>query len=99
MAQETYVMAFRKRMKSFGYADITIKCLSKKHPEKYQVTAVEPLAGCRITVYYNLYQMNTAFRRIRGNVKHVYRDTAQQVTLDNVITINQQTMQGIPTNE
>lgn len=57
MSQSTVVMAFRKRLKSYGYTDISIKYDRKK--DVFCVEANEPLGGNRVqrimpemTMYY-----------------------------------------------
>lgn len=88
MAQNTIVMAFRKRMKSFGYHDITIKHIKGVgRSDLYQVSAIEPLSGTRVSVVYNdCYQMSRAFRIVKHQVEHVY--SADYPTLDFVTAEN-----------
>jgi len=67
------VMAFRKRLKNVGYRDISIKQVRNEGipTSEYTVTAVEPLGGIKIQVYFTLAMMDHAFKK--------YRDTHQQV--------------------
>lgn len=63
--QSTTVMAFRKRLKSFGYSNVSI--LQKKKDGKvvlgfYVVTAVEPLAGNPVSAEYSVSRMAHSFR-------------------------------------
>ena len=78
MSQPLEVMAFRKRLKSAGYADIRI-CLDvignrirqdfgHSGDDLYLVSAVEPLAGERVWVTLSLTQMYHAFQRQRGGI-------------------------------
>jgi len=66
-------MAFRKRLKSVGYRDISIKQVYDEGipTSEYSVTAVEPLGGTTVRVYFTLVMMDHAFKK--------YRDTHQQV--------------------
>ena len=59
--QDPIVMAFRKRMKSYGYTEIKIYKL-RPFNGKYLVTAVEPLAHVQVSVKFDHYDMNGAFR-------------------------------------
>lgn len=94
MAQNNIVMAFRKRMKRFGYHDITIKHIKGvKRSDIYQVSAIEPLSGVRVSVVYNdCYQMSRAFRIIRHQVAHVY--SVDYPNLDFIIAENQSLLAG-----
>ena len=70
MAQSRIIMAFRKRAKSFGYTNISIK-YSPFAPEAgekgaintYQVYALEPLAGLPVKVFLTEQEMYHKFRR------------------------------------
>ncbi len=57
--QPTIVMAFRKRLKSYGYKDVSIKfdCDSKL----YLVSAVDPLGGILISRLCGLEFMYNSF--------------------------------------
>ena len=59
--QVTTVMAFRKRLKNRGYADISIKKVKDKN-NYYVISAVEPLAKVTVSVEYYVGQMNSSFR-------------------------------------
>ena len=59
--QDPIVMAFRKRMKSCGYTDITIYKMSPFNGF-YRVSAVEPLSKAKVSVKYDLCDMHNAFR-------------------------------------
>lgn len=66
MSQSTTVMAFRKRLRSWGYTGISIY---QKVDDKgrlvrgvYEVRAIEPLGGTLIVVDYSLERMHMAFR-------------------------------------
>lgn len=59
--QDPIVMAFRKRMKSHGYSQIKIYKL-RPFNGKYLVTAVEPLSYVSVSVIFDHYDMNAAFR-------------------------------------
>lgn len=61
MAQNTIVMAFRKRLKSYGYTDIGIY-KDAKDPRKYEVIATEPLGKTRVKAEYTTTQMYHSFR-------------------------------------
>ena len=61
MAQCPTVMAFRKRLKSYGYTCIMIFKLPC-YLDTYEVRAVEPLGGKLIVVKLNLVQMSNCFR-------------------------------------
>lgn len=63
--QNHVVMAFRKRLKSFGYSDVSIcqkKDKGKIVPSVYVVSAVEPLGGNSVKVEYSISRMNHSFR-------------------------------------
>jgi hypothetical protein len=61
MAQCPTVMAFRKRLKSYGYSDIRIFKELYSHV-LYEVRAVEPLGNKLIVVKLSLVQMDHLFR-------------------------------------
>lgn len=61
MAQSTTVMAFRKRLKSFGYKEIQILKIPG-YIDKYAIKAVEPLGNQLIRVEMNSTQMHNSFR-------------------------------------
>lgn len=61
MAQSCTVMAFRKRLKSYGYTNIEITKI-RGHLDTYKVRAVEPLGKTLITVEYTTTEMNHSFR-------------------------------------
>lgn len=61
MAQSNIIMAFRKRLKSYGYTEISIKFDSKKGI--YQVEGVEPLGGNRVMRGMSEIEMYHLFRR------------------------------------
>ena len=61
MAQKPTVMAFRKRLKSYGYKEIQIIKI-KGYIDKYAIKAVEPLGGQLIKVELNSLQMHESFR-------------------------------------
>ena len=69
MAQSTIIMAFRKRMKSFGYTNISIKRSSGlikvggNTINIYQVFALEPLGGLPVKVSLTEQEMYHKFRR------------------------------------
>ena len=60
MSQPATILAFRKRLKSYGYFDIHIK----RSDDKWIVSAREPLGGNLIVVAG--YGFNNYFRRKRG---------------------------------
>lgn len=64
--QSHVVMAFRKRMKSFGYTEISIVMKRNDKGEKqrflYTVTAREPLAKTLVSAEYSTTKMNFTFR-------------------------------------
>jgi len=60
MAQDVVVMAFRKRLKSYGYRDVSIRLSTDG--EGYQVRAKEPLAGKLIETKLGRYDMYVMFR-------------------------------------
>lgn len=63
--QNHVVMAFRKRLKSFGYSSVSIcqkKVDGKTVPSVYIVRAVEPLGGNPIKAEYSISRMNHSFR-------------------------------------
>lgn len=59
--QDPVVMAFRKRMKSHGYSHIKIYKL-RPFNGMYLVTAVEPLSHVTVSVKFDHFDMNGAFR-------------------------------------
>lgn len=63
MPQSRTVMAFRKRLKSYGYTNIEIT-KRQGYIDLYTVRATEPLGKKYITVEYSSLQMNEAFKRI-----------------------------------
>lgn len=78
MSQPHEVMAFRKRLKSAGYMDIRIRLdvtgnrirylFRRACEDMYLVSAVEPLAGQRVSVTLTPTQMYHAFQRQRGGI-------------------------------
>ena len=60
MAQNTIVMAFRKRLSKRGYTDISIYRL---HGDEYQVKAREPLANQIVVVRLQRMQMHYLMRK------------------------------------
>jgi len=93
--QNNVVMAFRKRLKKYGYRDISIRQVRNDNGAttgEYTVTAVEPLGGTVVHVYYTLMMMHHAFKG-RGAVQQVsrkppgYSDTAKQVSFDEFMAI------------
>lgn len=59
------IMAFRKRLKSFGYLNVSIcqkKVDGKIVPGVYVVSAVEPLAGIPVSAEYSVGRMAHSFR-------------------------------------
>lgn len=66
MAQCTVVMAFRKRAKKWGYTDVQIYKVYRNGqwvPGRYEVTAVEPLAGERVRIELDARDMACRFKR------------------------------------
>lgn len=61
MAQSNTVMAFRKRMKSYGYTQIEIIKI-RGYIDKYKIRAIEPLAEILITIELTSTEMDKAFR-------------------------------------
>ena len=61
MAQSCTVMAFRKRMKSYGYTQIEIRKI-RGYIDKYKIRAIEPLAEILITIELTSTEMDKAFR-------------------------------------
>lgn len=59
MAQPVEVMAFRKRLKSYGYRDISIR----RKGETYRICATEPLAGVVVVRVMDAMDMSLAFKR------------------------------------
>ena len=58
--QPAVVMAFRKRLKSYGYSNISIK--KNEKTDDYKVTAVEPLSGATVSSDYTRIRMSHSFR-------------------------------------
>jgi hypothetical protein len=56
-------MAFRKRLKSWGYTDIKIKRIRIRDDQNYYVYAIEPLGKIHVRAEYNIEKMNNSFRR------------------------------------
>lgn len=61
MGQCNTVMAFRKRLKSYGYTDIRIIKI-KGHFNLYKIYAVEPLAKTCVSIEMDTVQMHNCFR-------------------------------------
>ena len=61
--QHPTIMAFRKRIKSLGYADIKIFRVKKYDDNLYNVSAVEPLSGVRVSREYSLSEMAHSMHR------------------------------------
>ena len=61
MPQNATVMAFRKRLKSYGYKEIEIWKIAG-YIDLYQVRAKEPLGNQLIRVEMNSTQMHNSFR-------------------------------------
>ena len=61
MAQSTTVMAFRKRLKSYGYTNIEIMKIYG-YVDRYNVRATEPLGKNRVVAEYTSTQMHNSFR-------------------------------------
>ena len=78
MSQPHEVMAFRKRLKSAGYADIRIYLESgcykflNRGPDVYVVSALEPLGGTPVVTTLTLTQMRRAFKREGGILSSAY---------------------------
>ena len=75
MPQPQEVMAFRKRLKSAGYADIQIwqdNSWPNRNRDLYNVVATEPLAGKRVSASLTALQMYHAFKRERGILSGAY---------------------------
>lgn len=66
MSQNPIIMAFRKRLRSYGYTNISIIRKLDDHGRVvvgvYTVTAVEPLGHTVVVVDYSRQQMHLAFR-------------------------------------
>lgn len=66
MSQNPVIMAFRKRLRSYGYTDVSIIQKKDKNgriiPGLYTVTAVEPLGRTVVVVEYSRSQMHLSFR-------------------------------------
>lgn len=60
--QNQSVMAFRKRLKSFGYKEISIFKI-RPFDGYYLVSAVEPLAGVKVSVKMGICDMQKAFKK------------------------------------
>ena len=69
MAQDPVIMAFRKRVKSFGYRDVSIRLayghIENQHGRKwmYFVEATEPLAGQPVIAMLTVAEMYRRFRK------------------------------------
>ena len=85
--QNNVVMAFRKRMKRYGYRDISIRMARSQSGiplGQYTVSAVEPLGGVVVQTCYTVSMMHHAFKfkdtDQRVNVRAPdFQDTDQQV--------------------
>lgn len=80
MAQLGVVTAFRKRLKSAGYTDISIYMedrykLPFGSPDLYNIRATEPLGGCTVWVTLNEVQMYHAFKRQGGILTSAYPES------------------------
>lgn len=63
MSQSPVIMAFRKRMASFGYTKISIVRIKDKEKKGlYTVSAYEPLGGNLVTVEIDPMRMRHMFR-------------------------------------
>ena len=63
MSQSPVIMAFRKRMSSFGYTRISIVRIKDKDKNGlYQVSAYEPLGGNLVVVELDPMRMRHMFR-------------------------------------
>lgn len=62
MAQHPIVMAFRKRLKSYGYTDIEIIKIKGYYPERYAIRAREPLGRNLIRTEYTRLEMHDSFK-------------------------------------
>ena len=60
--QSPTVMAFRKRLKSFGYKEISIYKI-RPFDGYYIVSAIEPLSGTKVSVKMGLCEMHNLFKR------------------------------------
>lgn len=64
--QSTTIMAFRKRLKSYGYTEISITQVKDRNgrriPGRYTVRAIEPLGKELIIVEYTTEKMHHTFR-------------------------------------
>jgi hypothetical protein len=56
------IMAFRKRLKNWGYTEISIKRVDKNNAQNYTVKAVEPLSGTTVSCEKNIVSMHHLFR-------------------------------------
>ena len=66
MAQHPAIMALRKRAKHLGYTEISIKKVKCDDPsalQMYHISAVEPLAGTKVSVECSLISMHCMLRR------------------------------------
>lgn len=61
MAQSTVIMAFRKRLKSYGYQNISI--IRDPKTGVYTVTACEPLAGQSVTLESSEWNLDLKMRK------------------------------------
>lgn len=63
MSQPPVIMAFRKRMASFGYTKISIvRFKDKEKKGLYHVSAYEPLGGNLVIVELDIMRMRHMFR-------------------------------------
>lgn len=62
MAQSCTVMAFRKRLKSYGYTEIEIIKIKGYYPERYKIKAIEPLGKNLIETEYTTTEMHNSFK-------------------------------------
>ena len=76
MSQPTELLAFRKRLKSFGYFNIHIK--HDKLNNSWYIKANEPLGGYEINVEYK--GVNHLFRKKKGSF--VYLPNSKQFDYD-----------------
>jgi len=63
--QHVVIMAFRKRLKKRGYAEISIKRVEMSDKQNYIVRAVEPLSKTVVTCEYSLIGMSHMFAPAR----------------------------------
>ena len=62
MSQKPTVMAFRKRLKTYGYQGIEIIKMKGYYPERYKVRAIEPLGKTLIQTEYTTIEMANSFK-------------------------------------